>query len=176
MERVILVDHNDQAIGALEKLRAHEEGRLHRAFSIFIFDADGRMLLQKRSSTKYHSGGLWSNTCCGHPRPGETTLAAALRRLKEEMSLSCELREAFTFFYKASLDNKLVEHELDHVLIGEFDGALAPDPAEVEDWRWLSLQDLRDEIRERPDDFTYWLKMAIRQSQWENVKVSRRAR
>jgi isopentenyl-diphosphate delta-isomerase len=175
MERVILVDENDRALGVLEKQRAHEEGKLHRAFSIFIFDAKGRMLLQKRSGTKYHSGGLWSNACCGHPRPGEETHAAARRRLFEEMSLNCELREAFTFLYRVSFDNNLTEHELDHVLIGECEDVPAPDPAEVEDWKWLTLPDLQNEMRERPEDFTYWLKTAIRRSEWDDLHVSMRA-
>jgi len=175
MERVILVDEHDRAWGVLEKQRAHEEGALHRAFSIFIFDAKGRMLLQKRSRTKYHSGGLWSNACCGHPRPGEETHAAALRRLFEEMSLNCDLREAFTFLYRVSFDNNLTEHELDHVLIGECDDAPSPDPAEVEDWKWLSLPDLRNEMHERPEDFTYWLKTAIHRSEWDDLQASTRA-
>jgi isopentenyl-diphosphate Delta-isomerase len=174
-ERVILVDENDRALGELEKLRAHEEGRLHRAFSIFIFDAKGRMLLQKRSRTKYHSGGLWSNACCGHPRPGEETSAAAQRRLMEEMSLSCKLHEAFTFLYRVSLDNRLIENELDHVLVGVCDAVPVPDPAEVEDWKWLSLPDLRHLMIERPDDFTYWLKLAINRTEWDDLNPLTRA-
>jgi isopentenyl-diphosphate delta-isomerase len=175
MERVILVDENDSALGVLEKQRAHEEGKLHRAFSIFIFDARGRMLLQKRSRTKYHSGGLWSNACCGHPRPGEETRAAARRRLFEEMNLNCELREAFTFLYRVSFDNKLTEHELDHVLVGECDDVPAPDPSEVEDWKWLSLPDLRNEMLERAEDFTYWLRMAIHRSEWDDLHIRTRS-
>jgi isopentenyl-diphosphate delta-isomerase len=165
----------DRAVGASDKLRAHEEGKLHRAFSIFIFDVKGRMLLQKRSRTKYHSGGLWSNTCCGHPRPGEETRAAARRRLMEEMNLHCELREAFTFLYRVNFDNRLVEHELDHVLVGECDAVPAPDPAEVEDWKWLSPPDLRNEMLERPDEFTYWLKVALYRSEWENLNLPAQA-
>ncbi|MEA2172972.1 MAG: isopentenyl-diphosphate Delta-isomerase [Blastocatellia bacterium] len=176
-ERVILVDENDSALGMLEKMRAHEEGKLHRAFSIFIFDEQGRMLLQRRSKTKYHSGGLWSNACCGHPRPGEETHAAARRRLFEEMGLKCELLEAFTFIYRAELDNQLVEHELDHVFIGECeaDAVPAPDPTEVEDWKWLSMTDLLAEMLARPHDFTYWLKTALHRTEFDDLPALTRA-
>src|SRR2546423_9920022 len=129
-EQLILVDSSDREIGVGEKLETHREGRLHRAFSIFIFDGAGRLLLQKRAPTKYHSGGLWSNTACGHPRPGEETVAAAHRRLREEMGFDCELRAAFGFLYRAELRERLIEHEYDHVFVGEFRGAPAPDVAE----------------------------------------------
>ena len=172
MERVILVDENDVAIGSAEKLQAHVDGKLHRAFSIFVFDAQGRTLLQRRAGSKYHSGGLWSNTCCGHPRPGEATQAAAARRLMEEMNFGCELRESFVFVYRAELEGALVEHELDHVLVGEFDGEPTPEAAEVEDWKWISPEHLRREIQARPDDFTSWLKIAIAKKEWEQINAT----
>ncbi|HEV2765300.1 MAG TPA: isopentenyl-diphosphate Delta-isomerase [Pyrinomonadaceae bacterium] len=171
-ERVILVDEQDRALGSAEKLSAHTEGRLHRAFSVFVFDRAGRVLLQRRARTKYHSGGLWSNTACGHPRPEETTADAARRRLGEEMGFRCELTEAFGFVYRAELDNGLVEYEYDHVLIGVFDGDPAPDPSEVEDWRRVSLAQLRRELRERPLEFTYWLRQALGLGEWRHLEAS----
>jgi isopentenyl-diphosphate delta-isomerase len=160
-EQVILVDEQDRELGACEKLQAHREAALHRAFSVFVFDAAGRLLLQRRARTKYHSGGLWSNTACGHPRPGETTLAAASRRLREEMGFDCELREAFDFLYRAELPGGLVEHEFDHVFVGRFDGEPAPDASEVEGWRRATLEELREDLRRRPGDYSFWLRVAL---------------
>jgi len=160
-ERVILVDEQDREVGSSEKLRAHLDGALHRAFSVFVFDALGRLLLQRRASAKYHSGGLWSNTACGHPRPGEATGAAARRRLREEMNFDCELRESFAFLYRAELGGGLVEHEYDHVFVGTFAGSPAPDPEEVEDWEWVALDDLRLALRDEPERYSYWLKLAV---------------
>ena len=160
-EQVILVDERDRELGAGEKLRAHRDGALHRAFSVFIFDGAGRLLLQKRARGKYHSGGLWSNTACGHPRPGEPTDAAARRRLREEMGFDCELREVFDFIYRAELDGALVEHEYDHVFVSTHDAAPAPDPTEVEEWRWVSMSELREGLREEPQRYSFWLKVAV---------------
>ena len=160
-EQVILVDERDCELGVSEKLLAHTEGALHRAFSVFIFDGRGRLLLQKRAQEKYHSGGLWSNTACGHPRPGEATEEAARRRLREEMSLDCELREAFEFLYRVELEGALVEHEYDHVFVGTHDGEPAPDPSEVEDWRWVSMDELRRSLQKEPHGYSYWLKLAV---------------
>jgi isopentenyl-diphosphate Delta-isomerase len=160
-EHVILVDRNDVPIGTREKQAAHEAGVLHRAFSVFVFDARGRMLLQRRASTKYHSGGLWSNTCCSHPRPGEATAAAAQRRLFEEMGFHCPLEVAFSFTYHADVGDGLIEHEYDHVFIGRFDGEPAPDAAEVDDWRWITCDELQREMRERPGHFTFWFHVAF---------------
>jgi isopentenyl-diphosphate Delta-isomerase len=170
-EQVILVDERDRELGADEKLRAHREGTLHRAFSVFIFDGAGRLLLQKRARGKYHSGGLWSNTACGHPRPGEQTEAAARRRLREEMSLDCELREAFEFVYRAELDGALVEHEYDHVFVGKHDAEPAPDPAEVEGWRWVSMRELREGLREEPERYSYWLRLAVEGEHWRKLEA-----
>ncbi len=168
-EQVILVDERDREIGAGEKLGAHREGALHRAFSVFIFDRRGRLLLQKRARGKYHSAGLWSNTACGHPRPGEATAGAARRRLREEMSLDCDLREAFEFLYRAELDGALVEHEYDHVFVGTYEGEPAPDPSEVEDWRWVSMGELRRGLREEPQSYSYWLKLAVEGEHWRRL-------
>jgi len=171
-ERVVLVDADDVPVGVQEKLRAHEDGSLHRAVSVFLFDARGALLLQRRALAKYHSGGLWSNAACGHPRPDEPVERAARRRLREEMRFDCELTEAFGFLYRAELENGLVEHEYDHVFVGAFDGDPAPDPSEVEDWRRVSLTELRRELRERPLEFTYWLRQALGLGEWRRLEAS----
>ncbi|HKG21403.1 MAG TPA: isopentenyl-diphosphate Delta-isomerase [Blastocatellia bacterium] len=161
MEELILVNENDEQVGTGEKLQVHREGRLHRAFSIFVFDSLGRLLLQKRAESKYHSGGLWSNTCCGHPRPGEATEAAARRRLREEMNFDCELRPHSSFIYRAELDNELIEWEFDHILVGAYDENPAPNDLEADDWQWIGIDELKAEVKERPARFTYWLKAAL---------------
>lgn len=160
-ERVILVDEFDRETGTEEKLRAHERGVLHRAFSIFVFDGEGQLLMQQRAAAKYHSGGLWSNTCCGHPRPGETIAAAAKRRLAEEMGISPPLDERFVFTYRAELGRGLVEHECDHVLIGRFGGVPAPDPREVSAWGWMKPLELMADCTANPGRFTAWLPIAL---------------
>lgn len=165
-EQLILVDAQDRELGVKEKMEAHVEGALHRAFSVFVFDSEKRLLLQQRARTKYHSGGLWSNTACGHPRPGETTLAAARRRLREEMGFDCELREAFEFLYRAELDGALIEHEYDHVLVGTYEGDPAPDPSEVEGWRWVTMDGLRRGLSDEPQSYSYWLKVVIEGDHW----------
>ncbi len=161
-ERVILVDEHDRAAGEAEKLQAHREGRLHRAFSVFVLDHADRVLLQRRTMNKYHSGGLWSNTCCGHPRPGEETRAAAARRLLEEMGFQCELEPAGGFVYRAQLGD-LVEHEYDHVFRGRFDGDPRPDPAELDAWRWIPVSQLEADLRARPERYTVWLPQVLEQ-------------
>lgn len=173
-EQLILVDSSDREIGVGEKLETHRAGRLHRAFSIFIFDGAGRLLLQQRARTKYHSGGLWTNTACGHPRPGEETLQAAHRRLREEMGFDCELRKAFGFLYRAELQGQLVEHEYDHVFAGEFTGAPVPNAVEVEAWRWMSMKELRQALSENPDDYSYWLRVAVNQREWRRLNAMMR--
>lgn len=156
-ERVILVNEQDEPTGTMEKLEAHRRGVLHRAFSVFLFDGDGRLLLQQRSATKYHSASLWTNTCCSHPRPGEATAAAAMRRLKEEMGLEADLEHRFAFTYEAAVGNDLREHEYDHVFFGIAASNPVPAPAEVRSWRFVSLPDLRAEMEADPHCFTAWL-------------------
>lgn len=160
-ERVILVDEMDQPQGSMEKLRAHEEGRLHRAFSIFLFNSNQELLIHRRASEKYHSGGLWTNTCCSHPRPGETVIDAAHRRLEEEMGLKAEMEHKFHFIYKAKLDKGLIEHELDHVLFGFSDDKPNINPEEVDAWKYISMTSLEQQIRETPEAFTAWFKIAF---------------
>jgi len=161
LEQVILVDEEDRVLGAAEKLETHRRGGLHRAFSVFVFDSAGNVLLQKRARDKYHSGGLWSNTCCSHPRPGETTVEAARRRLSEEMGFTCDLREVFSFVYRAEVGNDLVEHEYDHVLVGTYDGEPRPDAREVEAWRWCPLGGLKEELEADPARYTSWLALVM---------------
>ena len=136
MEQVILVDEKDKEIGLEEKIKAHKEGKLHRAFSVFVFNQKGEMLLQRRALTKYHSGGLWTNTCCSHPRKGEDVDKAASRRLKEEMGFSCGLKEVFSFIYKTGFDNGLMEHEFDHVFVGAYESEPKINPEEVAEYKW----------------------------------------
>jgi isopentenyl-diphosphate delta-isomerase len=163
MERVILVDEADREVGTDEKAAAHAGGRLHRAFSIFVFDRSGRLLLQRRAAGKYHSAGRWSNTCCGHPRPGEALDEAAHRRLREEMGFDCRLVEVARYRYTARLEGGLVENEIDHLFAGEFDGAPAPDPAEAEEWRWAEPRGLLGQIGAAPQRFTAWLRGSLEQ-------------
>lgn len=162
-DRVILVDDRDQPVGTAEKLWAHQHGHLHRAFSVFVLNDRGQLLLQRRAASKYHSPLLWSNTCCSHPRPGEATSAAAHRRLREEMGFDCRLRTIGSFVYRADVGGGLVEHEYDHLLLGRWNGAPTPAPEEVGDWRWVGLPALRRRVAESPDRFTYWLRAALRE-------------
>lgn len=157
-EEVTLVNQYDQAIGASEKIQAHVDGVLHRAFSIFVFNQSGEVLLQRRASGKYHSRGLWSNTCCGHPRPEEGLSKAAHRRLQEEMGFDCALKKAFSFIYKAELENSLVEHEFDHVFIGSFHGNPVINIDEADDYKWVSVDALKTGLAEEAASYTYWLK------------------
>lgn len=165
MEHVILVDENDQQIGLMEKMEAHEKGLLHRAFSVFIFNDENQLLLQQRAKDKYHSGGLWTNTCCSHPREGESLLDAGKRRLHEEMGFSCPIETVFSFIYKAELDNNLIEHELDHVLIGNYNEAPKPNPDEVMDWKYVDLEWVVEDIKANPENYTAWFRIVF-----DNVK------
>ena len=160
-QRVILVDSSDRAVGEQEKLAVHRSGELHRAFSVFLFDQEGRWLLQRRHPDKYHSGGLWTNTCCSHPAPGETTSEAARKRLKHEMGIEAPIQPAFHFIYRASLDNELIEHELDHVFLGAFDGEPSPDDSEVCDWAWVAEEELLADLTAHPDRYTYWFRLVV---------------
>ena len=154
---VILVNDDDAEVGAMEKMEAHRQGKLHRAFSIFLFDEEGRMLLQQRAADKYHSPQLWTNACCSHPAPGESISDAAQRRVMQELGIAPDLTPQFKFTYRAQLENDLVEHEIDHVFFGQWDGKVNPNPAEVMDTRWLSIAELDAEIAAASEKFTAWM-------------------
>lgn len=161
MENVILVDTNDNPVGQMEKLKAHLKGELHRALSILIFNSDGEILLQQRAFSKYHTPGLWSNTCCSHPRPGEDSLEAATRRLYEEMGFTTPLIKSFDFIYKAHFDNGLIEHEFDHVFFGTFDGEPVINPEEANDFEWVKLNNLMEDMRSSPENYTVWFRIIM---------------
>lgn len=163
MTEVILVNENDEQIGTVEKMEAHRQGLLHRAFSIFIFNSKGELLLQRRASGKYHSGGLWTNTCCSHPLPGETVLTAANRRLLEEMGFAATLSPAFNFTYNATFANGLIEHEYDHVFTGTYDGKITIDESEVSDYCFKTMTDIEASIKTHPQKYTEWFKLALPQ-------------
>lgn len=160
-ERVILVSPEDEAIGTAEKQEAHTRGALHRAFSVFVLNRHGEILMQQRAADKYHSAGRWSNSCCGHPRPGEETGAAARRRLQEEMGFSCELRPLFHFTYRVEMEKGLWEHEIDHVFAGRYEDDPRPDPNEVAAWKWMAPDVLSAEMASETDRFTPWLRPAF---------------
>ncbi len=160
--KVILVDEKDEQIGIAEKLSAHSNGgKLHRAMSVFIFNSLGETMLQKRAGTKYHSKLQWTNTCCGHPYPGENISTAAHRRLFEEMGFDCQMKEVFSFVYHAEVGNGLKENEFDHVFFGTYDGVPNPNSNEAEDWKWIGLQELKEDIEKNPDQYTPWLKIIL---------------
>jgi isopentenyl-diphosphate delta-isomerase len=161
-DQVILVDKYDNETGVTGKMHAHKEGLLHRAFSVFLFNDEGKLLIHQRAFNKYHSGGLWTNTCCSHPRPGEEVHEAAQRRLREEMGiLNCKLQDAFNFIYFAEVDDNLKEHEFDYVFVGKFNGMPVPDPEEVNDWKWISPAALLTDVEVNPKAYTYWFKEVI---------------
>jgi isopentenyl-diphosphate delta-isomerase len=161
MQEIILVDDQDNIIGSASKVEAHHEGWLHRAFSVFIFNDKGEWLIQQRADGKYHSGGLWSNTCCSHPSPGEETIVAAQRRLHEEMGIACELFSLYSFQYRIQFDNDLIEHELDHVFVGQTSQVPSINLEEVKDWRYVAPDDLLNEIQSTPEKFTYWFRLCV---------------
>lgn len=163
-ERVVLVDPSDQVIGHMEKMEAHRKGALHRAFSVFVFNPRGELLLQRRAHNKYHSRGLWTNTCCSHPRPGESLLEAASRRLHEEMGMACSLETRFSFIYRSDLESGLIEHELDHVLVGWSDQKPRPNPREVLEWRYASPEVIREELMMDADRYTIWFRICFEQA------------
>lgn len=158
---VILVNENDEAIGTMEKMEAHRKPHLHRAFSIFLFNRQGEMLLQKRALSKYHSGGLWTNACCSHPFPNEPVADAANRRLFEELGIQTPIHPAFTFTYQAGFDNGLYEHEFDHVFVGVHEGAVFPNPAEVADYCYKSISEIQYDLEHFPASYTPWFKIAM---------------
>ena len=160
-EKVILIDEHDDMIGVIDKMEAHKRGLLHRAFSIFIFNSKGEMLLQQRAFTKYHSGGLWTNACCSHPMPGEKTQDAAQRRLMEEMGFETTIEKIFDFTYKADFHNGLTEHEFDHVFAGEYEGELNINPGEVNDFVYKGVSAIKNEMQTDPQKFTAWFHIAF---------------
>lgn len=161
INEVILVDERDIAIGVMEKMEAHQKGALHRAFSIFLFNGKGEMLLQRRALAKYHSPGLWTNTCCSHPMHGESIEVAADRRLREEMGMTCTMYKAFDFIYKAELENDLIEHEFDHVLFGTTNEPPVINPEEVSEWKWIPVYDVYIDVQLNPARYTEWFKIAL---------------
>ena len=172
MEQVILVDEYDVSSGVMEKMEAHEKAFLHRAVSVFIFNAKGEMLLQQRSLHKYHSGGLWTNSCCSHPRPGEDTLSAATRRLQEEMGFTVPLSKVFDFVYHAKFENGLSEYEFDHVFVGIYEGEIVPNPMEVNCYHYLSLNEIEAQLQNQPTLFTAWFHIAfpkVKKWYYENI-------
>ncbi|APG64233.1 isopentenyl-diphosphate delta-isomerase [Tenacibaculum todarodis] len=163
-EQVILVDKDDNQIGLMPKMEAHEKALLHRAFSVFTFNNKGELLLQQRAAEKYHSPLLWTNTCCSHQRDGETNLEAGKRRLQEEMGFVCELKEIFSFIYKAPFDNGLTEHELDHVMIGSYNDKPIINKEEVEAYKWMTLEAVKKDMYQNPQEYTAWFKIIFEKS------------
>jgi isopentenyl-diphosphate delta-isomerase len=163
-EKVVLVDKNDHQIGLMPKMEAHEKGRLHRAFSVFVFNDKKELLLQQRAKDKYHSPLLWTNTCCSHQREGESNLAAGRRRLDEEMGFTTSLEEVFSFIYKAPFHNGLTEHEYDHVLIGYYNDAPNINKDEAESYKWMTLEAVKAEMKDQPEIYTEWFKIIFKES------------
>ncbi|HUY70500.1 MAG TPA: isopentenyl-diphosphate Delta-isomerase [Candidatus Baltobacteraceae bacterium] len=162
--KVILVDKDDNQIGTMEKMAAHQNGAtLHRAFSIFVFNSKGETLLQQRAMGKYHARGMWSNTCCSHPFPGEAVEDAAHRRLKEEMGFDCPLEEEFSFTYRADLEKGMTEHEFDHVFFGKYEGNVNPEPKEVMNYKWVAMKELMQDTEKSPNNYTPWLILALKE-------------
>lgn len=158
-EQVVLVNEKDEKIGLMPKQEAHVKGVLHRAFSVFIFNSKNELMLQQRAFEKYHTPGLWANTCCSHQRDGESSIEAGKRRLMEEMGFTTDLKETTTFIYKAPFDNGLTEHELDHILVGSYEADPQINPEEVASWKWMDLEEVRDDIKNNPDIYTPWFKI-----------------
>lgn len=169
-ENVILVDEKNKEIGQGEKMEVHRQGKLHRAFSVFVFNSDGQLLIQKRAKGKYHCGGLWTNTCCSHPRPSEAVEAAAKRRLWEEMGIECGLKEVGHIVYRAAFDNGLIENEFDHIFVGRCNDEPQPDADEADDYRWAGIEDLMEEIGASPEKFTPWLRIILEKYQSGEIK------
>lgn len=168
---VILVDENDNQIGLMEKIEAHEKALLHRAFSVFVYNNNNELMIQQRALHKYHSPGLWTNTCCSHQREGENNIEAGKRRLFEEMGFSTELEETISFIYKAPFDNGLTEHEYDHILVGKYNQDPQPNPEEVSDWKWIGLDKLKQDIELNPSHYTEWFKI-IFHKHYQNMLIN----
>lgn len=162
-EQVVLVNEKDEQIGLMPKMEAHVKAKLHRAFSVFVYNDQGEMMLQQRALSKYHSPGLWTNTCCSHQRDGESNISAGKRRLMEEMGFTTDLEETISFIYKAPFDNGLTEHEFDHILVGSYDGEPNINPEEVADWKWSGVEEVKNEIADHPELFTEWFKVIFKE-------------
>lgn len=161
-EYVILVNNQDEEIGTMPKMEAHEKALLHRAFSVFILNGQGEVMLQQRAANKYHSPNLWTNACCSHQRRGESNVAAGKRRLQEEMGFQTELKELFSFIYKAPFDNGLTEHEYDHVMLGYYDGEPDLNPREAAHWKWMKPEEIKKDMAENPSGYTVWFRMIFK--------------
>lgn len=161
-EILILVDENDEQIGLMPKMEVHEKGLLHRAFSVFIFNDNNELMIQQRALGKYHSPGLWTNTCCSHQREGESNVEAGKRRLQEEMGFTTDLKDTISFIYKAPFDNGLIEHEYDHILVGHYNGEPKLNPEEAAGWKWMALEDIQEDMRLHPDRYTEWFKIIFK--------------
>ena len=161
MNEIILVDELDQPLGTMEKMEAHRKGVLHRAFSVFIFNSKGEMLLQQRAKSKYHSAGLWTNACCSHPRPGEDIATAATRRLNEELGFTTTLKKVFDFIYRSSFENGLTEFEFDHVFVGQYDDEINPDKHEVNDFCFKTIEEINASLISHPEKYTAWFRIAF---------------
>lgn len=161
MEQVVLVDEDDREVGTMEKLEAHRVGRLHRAFSVLVFNSKGELLIQQRADSKYHSAGLWTNTCCSHPRPEESIQSATARRLLEEMGIEAEPQFVYKFMYRIELGENLVEHEFDYVYKATFDGTPKTNPAEVQNWKFIAINELLADVKLAPEKYTYWFRLIL---------------
>lgn len=170
-EEVVLVNSNDEEIGVMEKLEAHHKAMLHRAFSVLLFNDKNEFLLQKRASEKYHCANMWTNTCCSHPRAGESLNQAVNRRLKEEMGIICETQKLFDFIYKVELEDHMFEHEFDHVFVGQFNGTPIPNPNEVEDWKYISLASLTSDLNQNPAQYTPWFKLILKEIESKKLEI-----
>ena len=170
-EKVILVSKVDEQLGLMGKMEAHEKGILHRAFSVFVFNKKGELLLQQRALDKYHSPGLWTNTCCSHQRDGESNIEAGKRRLQEEMGFNCDLKEMFWFVYKAAFDNGLTEHELDHVMIGHYEDDPVVNPEEAAAFKWMAMEDVKKDMQVQPELYTEWFKIIFNEYDQRLVKI-----
>ncbi|WP_053991774.1 isopentenyl-diphosphate Delta-isomerase [Mangrovimonas sp. TPBH4] len=171
-EQVILVNENDEQIGTMAKMEAHEKALLHRAFSVFVFNENNELMVQQRALHKYHSPGLWTNTCCSHQRVGETNIQAGKRRLKEEMGFVTDLEDTISFIYKAPFDNGLTEHEYDHILVGHFNGEPQINPDEVAAWKWMGLEEVKADMLVHPEQYTAWFKI-IFEKFYEHINISK---
>ena len=169
-EQVVLVDVNDKPLGLMPKMEAHQKGVLHRAYSVFVLNEKDELMLQQRALHKYHSPGLWTNTCCSHQRDGETNIAAGKRRLYEEMGFVTDLCEVTSFIYKAPFDNGLTEHELDHIMIGTFNDSPVINPEEVANWKWMAVEAIRNDIQKHPKKYTVWFIIIFEQF-YEQIKL-----